>query len=235
MGDSLSLPILNDLGEQFKSIEAQALVFGASFDATTAKVNALQSAMVKLAEVGEMDTFEKLKASLDELQDPMDGLALKFEEIGAGIVTSMGEAVAATASGAQDLGASIKRIIAGFISQGIAAIISGTILTNPTPLGLAFAGAAGTAAAALFSSAIPEFANGGIVYGDTIARVGEYAGASSNPEVIAPLSKLKDMLGNQSGSQEPFIASVGVKADELVVMLERANRSRRFRFGTNVG
>ncbi len=44
-------------------------------------------------------------------------------------------------------------------------------------------------------SSLPKFANGGLVYGPTLGLVGEYSGASSNPEVIAPLSKLRDELG----------------------------------------
>jgi len=40
-----------------------------------------------------------------------------------------------------------------------------------------------------------RFAGGGIVSGPTLATVGEYAGAKTNPEVIAPLSKLKGMMG----------------------------------------
>ncbi len=50
-------------------------------------------------------------------------------------------------------------------------------------------------------SNVPQFANGGIVSGRTLAEVGEYPGASSNPEVIAPLSKLKDMIGGGSVSR----------------------------------
>lgn len=45
-------------------------------------------------------------------------------------------------------------------------------------------------------SKVGAFADGGIAYGDTLARVGEYAGVKNNPEVIAPLDKLKGMLGN---------------------------------------
>jgi len=41
-------------------------------------------------------------------------------------------------------------------------------------------------------------ANGGIVSGPTLANVGEYAGAKTNPEVVAPLSKLKGMMGSQT-------------------------------------
>jgi len=47
--------------------------------------------------------------------------------------------------------------------------------------------------------AIP-FANGGIVSGPTLALVGEYSGASNNPEVIAPLDKLRGMLQPQGAA-----------------------------------
>ena len=40
---------------------------------------------------------------------------------------------------------------------------------------------------------IPKLASGGLAYGPTLAMVGEYAGAQSNPEVIAPLDKLQGM------------------------------------------
>ena len=45
---------------------------------------------------------------------------------------------------------------------------------------------------------IPEFAEGGIVSGPTMAMVGEYSGAANNPEVIAPLDKLQSMMGGQA-------------------------------------
>lgn len=42
--------------------------------------------------------------------------------------------------------------------------------------------------------AIPKFANGAMAYGPTIGMFGEYPGAVNNPEVIAPLDKLRSML-----------------------------------------
>lgn len=41
---------------------------------------------------------------------------------------------------------------------------------------------------------IPSFADGGMLYGDTILRGGEYSGAAVNPEVISPLDKLEAMI-----------------------------------------
>ena len=43
------------------------------------------------------------------------------------------------------------------------------------------------------------FADGGVVSGPTYALIGEYAGASNNPEVVAPLDKLRGMLQPQGG------------------------------------
>ncbi|MBD3284686.1 phage tail tape measure protein, partial [Candidatus Uhrbacteria bacterium] len=42
--------------------------------------------------------------------------------------------------------------------------------------------------------AAKDFAQGGLVYGETIARMGEYPGARSNPEVVAPLDKLQSYI-----------------------------------------
>lgn len=46
---------------------------------------------------------------------------------------------------------------------------------------------------------VMPFAKGGVVSGPTLALVGEYAGASTNPEVIAPLDKLRSMIQPQGG------------------------------------
>ena len=53
----------------------------------------------------------------------------------------------------------------------------------------------------LFSmlNGIRPFANGGIVSGPTVGLIGEYAGASNNPEVVAPLDKLRGMLNPVEG------------------------------------
>jgi hypothetical protein len=48
-----------------------------------------------------------------------------------------------------------------------------------------------------FGKFISPFAEGGIVSEPTLAQIGEYAGASNNPEVVAPLSKLKGLIGSR--------------------------------------
>ena len=56
-----------------------------------------------------------------------------------------------------------------------------------------------TAAVAMVQAiGLTPFAEGGVVSGPTMALIGEYAGASNNPEVVAPLDKLRDMIEPQS-------------------------------------
>jgi hypothetical protein len=47
---------------------------------------------------------------------------------------------------------------------------------------------------------IPKLARGGLAFGPTAAMVGDNPNAGVDPEVIAPLSKLKSMLGGLMGT-----------------------------------
>jgi TP901 family phage tail tape measure protein len=60
-------------------------------------------------------------------------------------------------------------------------------------------GFVGAATAMVEAIGVMPFAKGGVVSGPTLALVGEYAGASNNPEVIAPLDKLRSMIQPQGG------------------------------------
>jgi hypothetical protein len=69
---------------------------------------------------------------------------------------------------------------------------------------------------------LTPFAAGGIVSGPTAALVGEYTGARTNPEVIAPLSKLQNMMGGN--------VTFSISGDNLVGTLNRANKTRQRKF-----
>ncbi len=89
---------------------------------------------------------------------------------------------------------------------------------------LALAAVAGMVATIL---SLPKFAAGGIAYGPTMGLFGEYPGAANNPEVVAPLSKLKSLLNTDSvtGGRVEFEIKgrrlVGVLAKESNVMARR--------------
>ena len=70
---------------------------------------------------------------------------------------------------------------------------------------------------------VMPFANGGIVSGPTVGLIGEYAGASNNPEVVAPLDKLRSML-NPAG--EPVIIGGTLRASGREIVCVLANETR---------
>lgn len=75
-------------------------------------------------------------------------------------------------------------------------------------------------------SAIPAFAKGGIVSGPTMGLMGEYMGAKSNPEVIAPLSRLQSMLDNGGGNDMNLSGEFVVRGQDLILALQRAEKTR---------
>lgn len=81
-----------------------------------------------------------------------------------------------------------------------------------------------TAATAMVQTiGVKPFANGGIVSGPTVGLIGEYAGASNNPEVVAPLDKLRGML-NPAG--EPVIIGGTIRAAGREIICVLANETR---------
>jgi len=96
------------------------------------------------------------------------------------------------------------------IAVGIAAVAAGTALKNSVSK----------------KNPVSKFANGGIVSGPTMGLIGEYPGAKSNPEVVAPLDKLKDMLGGNGGGQ--FV----LRGNDLVLALNRSETSLNLRRGS---
>ena len=113
--------------------------------------------------------------------------------------------------------------VAGTMAQAVAtlALSFAKMMDKTAPMGpfgwLAF-GATGLAQLVAMVSTVkslPAFANGGIISGPTIGLMGEYPGAANNPEVVAPLNTLTDLI-------QPAAAPVGGK-----VVFEISGRNLR--------
>ena len=75
--------------------------------------------------------------------------------------------------------------------------------------------------AAVTAAGIPMLADGGLASGPTLAMVGEYSGASGNPEVIAPLDKLRGMLAEPAAPIDFRKVEFRIKGRELVGILSK--------------
>lgn len=71
-------------------------------------------------------------------------------------------------------------------------------------------------------ASLPKFAEGGIAYGPTLGLFGEYAGASHNPEVVAPLDRLRSLIAPQEsgGGSVRF----RIEGRDLVGVLQKTQR-----------
>lgn len=76
---------------------------------------------------------------------------------------------------------------------------------------------------------VPKLANGGIAYGATYAMVGDNYNARVDPEVIAPLSKLKSMmLPSQSSGGFPDKLKFVIEGDKLVGVLSKYQKKLKY-------
>jgi TP901 family phage tail tape measure protein len=69
-----------------------------------------------------------------------------------------------------------------------------------------------------------KLAKGGLAYGETLAVVGDNPNARMDPEVIAPLSKLKNMIGGAGGGTVTVVGKLS--GQDILLSSEKAGRTR---------
>ena len=121
----------------------------------------------------------------------------------------------------------IKAVAQAAIFAAILSLIPGGSALGKAFGGLGFATGKGSFLGNLFGGlGIPGLASGGLITGPTMALVGEGSGTSiSNPEVVAPLDKLRSMLSG-TVNNNGFVASTKLQGSDLLLVVERAERNR---------
>ena len=179
-------PILNQTDESLKLLQVSTTSVADSFEDTRTE-------------------FEKMQAGLT------DGMLL-LQDTAMQLGNSFGFAFGQMIKGSQDAGKALKESVLGIIDAALAsstaliieAMINSGKFTGPAaPIVIPALVATGIGLVrGLFSAiSVPAMAEGGIVSGRSLVEVGEYSGVQSNPEVIAPLDKLRGMIGGASGGQ----------------------------------
>ena len=178
-----------------------------------------------------LDNLAAKQERLRELGDMLGGeVANAFYSFSDAAIGALGLAESGFQGFLGGLLGTVAQLISMYLAQSIAAAIASAnnsaVATGPAAIVTqpAFIATAVGGVLAAFAK-IPKFANGGIVSGPTMGLMGEYPGAKSNPEVIAPLDKLQGMMGQRNQN-----VNVGgefkINGQDLVVALQRADRNR---------
>jgi len=184
------------------------------------------------------NSYSQIVQDFKKLTDDISGAA---KQLGVDVAVMFGEALGGVISGQgnilANLGDSVIMALGAFMSQVGKMLIAYAISIEK--LKTAFASpaealAAGVVLVALGAAVrntmkagpnVPAFADGGIVSGPTLGLMGEYPGARSNPEVIAPLDKLKTLMKSEQTSG--YIAQTHVSGRDLAIVLERYNKDSK--------
>jgi hypothetical protein len=191
-------------------------------------------AEVEMAAAAQLEYEERVSASMEQVNNAFNQLTAQgLADFG----TMVGDLLTGQVDTFESFGKKLLTAVAGFMkSFGQALIATATAskafkeLLIKNPVLAAAAGVALVAGSAVITNMLNKgpqptaFAEGGIVSGPTLGLVGEYPGASSNPEVIAPLDKLKGMLN--TNDQSGFVASTSIQGRDLAIVLERYNKDR---------
>lgn len=168
-----------------------------------------------------LEAEEKLSLEMERQQAIANALSGSINEVG----TAFGDMLAGGEGAMKGLISVLittgNKIVDIYLAEAVAATIA---KDAALPFGLIIASVGIAALLAFWQAKVPAFAEGGLVSGPTIGMMGEYPGARSNPEVIAPLSKLQNMLQPaMSGGQVVF----RIEGRELVGVLAKESRVTR--------
>ena len=230
-GGTLSETIAEDTPKVKEAVEEQAAVL------TEAQKKMIANAQMFNESVGEIITGglndlavgigEALGNALANGGNLANALAQTLLSTIGNMAVELGKLAIGIGIGLESIQAALKTLNpAVAIAAGVALVALGSFLKSKAA-GIAEGGSAGGSMPGGVPTigGVPAFANGGIVSGPTLGLMGEYPGARSNPEVIAPLSKLQSMIGGRTAD-----VNVGgefvVRGTDLVVVLDRANKSR---------
>ena len=186
------------------------------------QLQALELSPIKVDVAVDANSLKELPNAIGNV--PADNLEETFD-------TTKGIATAAKLAGQafSNMGSSFESPalnIMGVLAQAIANMIlaysqASEMSTSMGPFGwLAFSltGLATLTGIIGQMKSIGQFADGGIAYGPTLGLFGEYAGAANNPEVVAPLDKLRSMIEPQGNGMVGEV-SFRIKGRDLVGVL----------------
>jgi hypothetical protein len=181
------------------------------------------------------EPFTAAEESAAKLQDKIIDLSDAFtnilngalNDLAVGFGEQLGNALTGAGFGVKNLLVPLAEAIISFGKMAIQAGITALAIKKALTLAQApLAIAAGIALVAIGTAikngiATPKLAEGGLAFGPTMATVGDNRNARVDPEVIAPLSKLKSMMGDMGVGG---VLETRISGNDLIILLNRSQK-----------
>jgi len=176
----------------------------------------------KMAQIDAMSLL--VNGTMEGMTESVNQTSNAFKNLGQNISDALVDAVFEAKNFGDSLVEIGKQILKTLLSEAIGNAIvnaaSSKNIANQVSGGLTIPGfiAAGVGAV---TAAMPKLASGGLAFGETMSIVGDNKNAAIDPEVIAPLSKLRQYMGGGSTNVYGRISG-----DDIVISNTRASRDR---------
>jgi tape measure domain-containing protein len=189
------------------------------------KLESISAANERLKQTNEdvANSFNKIAPTAKSAYDSLG----QGQQIIAASILSFGELAASGFESMKELAAAVRKSIADIIANFIRMYVAKALASVPlSPFMVAIAPAIAAAAGGVARSLImkigaPKLAEGGLAYGPTMATVGDNRNARVDPEVIAPLSKLKSMMGDMGMGG---VLETRISGNDLIILLNRSQK-----------
>lgn len=228
------------LSAQFEIASAKADVFGSQQTLLSEKIRLTTEAINLALEQGFSPTStvvgtltEQLALFSEQLQQIAEGPLVGIQDIIKGATSAITQMAASGETSFARLG---KAALSGAADVARAKLIEATtsyIADSFTKFGIfgaLLAAGAGAIVGGLFNRVIaglkiPALAEGGLAFGPSLALIGDNPNARLDPEVVAPLSKLKALVGSgQSDGQ--LLGEVVIRGQDMALLIRRQGRDQ---------
>ena len=207
---NIDLGFLNPFRKEFRAVPEQGFRFFAAIS---------QEELDKIAKAVEL--HKKLITQQESLAELNQSMTSAFASFGQTMQGVFAQALQSSDGFFKAIVDGAKQAFKALVAQLVAMIAMKAILSA---IGFGSLDLAAEAGASGLLKMI-GLADGGLATGPTVAMVGEGRGTTmSNPEVIAPLDKLKSMIGESGGGNVQVFGTI--KGSDILLSSDRAKNNR---------